>query len=163
VQQKLFKHRRPARRKAVAAVQHRVNWSPVALGLESQLDRPRHADLIQPRVGAVGVQTVRQRLRGAGQDAKSSKPIGKTKIEEHNCIRGRGLLQKLPRNETGEVQRCEEMLAYGPTNLKVGLTPDEARAAKVRRSYWHVLKAVERVFRALAPEPYPLESSGYVP
>src|SRR5579864_6009550 len=58
----------------------------------------------------------------------SSKPIGKTKIEEHNCIRGRGLLQKLPRNETGEVQRCEEMLAYGPTNLKVGLTPDEARA-----------------------------------
>ena len=44
----------------------------------------------------------------------------------------------------------------------LGLTPDEARAAKVRRSYWHVLKAVERVFRALAPEPYPLESSGYV-
>jgi hypothetical protein len=76
--------------------------------------------------------------------AKSSKPIGKTKIEEHNCIRGRGLLQKLSRNETGEVQRCEEMLAYGPTNLKVGLTPDKARAAKVRRSYWHVLKAVER-------------------
>jgi hypothetical protein len=93
----------------------------------------------------------------------SSKPIAKTKIEEHNCIRGRGLLQKLPRNETGEVQRCEEMLAYGPTNLKVGLTPDEARARKVCRSNWHVLKAVERVFRALAPEPYLLESSGYVP
>ena len=99
-------------------------------------------------------------LEQVGQGAKSSKPIGKTKIEEHNCIRGRGLLQKLPRNETGEVQRCEEMLAYGPTNLKVGLTPDEARA---RRSYWHVLKAVEGVFCALAPEPYPLESSGYVP
>src|SRR5258708_6070260 len=80
-----------------------------------------------------------RRLRGAGQDAKSSKPIGKTKIEEHNCIRGRGLLQELPRNETGEVQRCEEMLAYGPTNLKIGLTPDAARATKGRRSYWHVL------------------------
>jgi len=47
------------------------------------------------------------------------------------------------------------VLAYGPTNLKVGLTPDEARAIKVRRSYWHVLEAVERVFRALAPEPLP--------
>jgi hypothetical protein len=94
--------------------------------------------------------------------AKSSKPIGKTKIEERNCIRGRGLLQKLPRNETGDIQRCEEMLADGPTNLKVGLTPDKARAGKVRRSYWYVLKAVERVIRALPPEPYPLESSGYV-
>src|SRR5579863_5990092 len=95
--------------------------------------------------------------------AKSSKPIGKTKIEEHNCIRGRGVLQELPRNETGDIQRCEEMLPYGPTNLKVGLTSDKARAGKDRRSYWHVLKTVERVFRALAPEPYPLESAGYVP
>ena len=98
-----------------------------------------------------------------GREILKTDRIGKTKIEEHNCIRGRGLLQKLPSHEPGEVQRCEEMLPYGPTNLKVGLTPDEARAAKVRRSYRHVLKAVERVFRALAPEPYPLESSGYVP
>jgi hypothetical protein len=76
-------------------------------------------------------ESVRQHLRGAA-GAKSSKPIGKTKIEERNCIRGRGLLQKLARNETGDVHRCEEMLAYGPTNLKVGLTPDEARAASLR-------------------------------
>jgi len=54
------------------------------------------------------------------------------------------------------------MLADGPANLEIGLAADVARAGKVCRSQWHVLKAVQRVFRAFTPKPDPLETSGYV-
>ena len=64
--------------------------------------------------------------------------------------------------EAREIQRRQEMLAYRPTNLEVGLTSDKARVTKVRRPQLHVLKGIKRIFRVLAPEPYPVESSGYV-
>ena len=57
--------------------------------------------------------------------------------------------------EAREIQRRQEMLAYRPTNLEVGLTSDKARVTKVRRPQLHVLKGIKRIFRVL-------ESSGYV-
>lgn len=62
----------------------------------------------------------------------SSKPIRKTNIDERNVFRRRGLLQEGPRNETGEIQSCKEMLAYRPTNLQIGLAADIARVTKIR-------------------------------
>jgi hypothetical protein len=64
---------------------------------------------------------------------KSSKPIRKTNIDEHSFFGRGGLLQEGPRNETGEIQGCKEMLAYRPTKLQIGLASDIARVAQVRR------------------------------
>ena len=92
----------------------------------------------------------------------SSKSIRKASIEKHNLF-GRGrLLQERPRDEAGGIQCCQEMLTDSPTNFQIGLTPDIPCAAKIRRPQGRVPKSVKRVFRALAPEPDPLESSGYV-
>src|SRR4029077_10458201 len=55
------------------------------------------------------------------------------------------------------------MLTDSPTSLQIGLTPDIPCVAKIRRPQWHVPKSIKRIFRALAPEPYPFEGSGYVP
>src|SRR5580700_12349149 len=91
-----------------------------------------------------------------------SKSIRKANVEKHNLF-GRGrLLQERPRHEAGDIQCCQEMLADSPTNLQIGLTPDIPCVAKIRRPQWHVPKSVKRIFRALTPEPDPLESSGYV-
>ena len=71
-------------------------------------------------------------------------------------------MQELPRKETGKIHGGQEMLADSPTNLQIGLTPDEPCVAKICRPQWHVPKSIKRIFRALAPKPDPLESSGYV-
>src|ERR1700745_856249 len=92
----------------------------------------------------------------------SSKSIRKANIEKHNLF-GRGrLLQERPRDEAGDIQCSQEMLTDSPTNLQVGLTSDISCVAEIRRPQWYVPKSVKRIFRALAPEPDPLESSGYV-
>ena len=92
----------------------------------------------------------------------SLKSIRKASIEKQNIL-GRGrLLQERSRDEAGDIECRQEMLTDSPTNLQIGLTPDILRVAKIRRPQRHVSKGIKRIFRALAPEPDPLESSGYV-
>jgi len=84
--------------------------------------KPRYWRKLQILFGVLG-----------GTPPISSKPIRKTNIDEHNFFGRRELLQEGPRNETGEIQGCKEMLAYRPTKLQIGLASDIARVAKVRR------------------------------
>src|SRR5690349_9994284 len=68
----------------------------------------------------------------------SSKSIRKASIEKHNLFGRWRLLQERPRDEAGDIQCCQEMLADSPTNLQIGLTSDIPCAAKIRGPQWRV-------------------------
>ena len=91
-----------------------------------------------------------------------SEPICKTGIDEHNLVRRGRLLQEGSWNETGKIQCSQKMFAHRPANFEIRLAADGTRVTKIRGAQRHVLKAIERIFRALAPEPYPFKRSGYV-
>jgi hypothetical protein len=71
-----------------------------------------------------GPTAVARQRRFVNLDHDSSKPICKPQVKEHDFFGRRRLLQERPRKETGKIHGGQEMLAYRPTNLQIGLTPD---------------------------------------